>query len=414
MDISKYDVYAYQIMQYLITSYHYQVIHIKQHKDDIWLANAEQEMYPVIRLSSKATIGILNDKEYIRNVHQAILSLLHREGPILIFNTNPNSTPIDDLICTQICIQPGSIDDKKIVEEFPELANIVKDVDDLQAEFINITRTIEEAQLLIQEKSIARTKSRMKPTMTKVILGVFTVYALLTFGFTFLVDNRVAGWVAMGAYYKMNIIAAHEYWRFLTSIFVQGDIVVFAFHAYALFQIGKMCEPIYKKREYLMIFIIGCVVGNMCLLIGSGNTIGFGFGAGIFSISGAYLAAVFEDGSYKHPFIRLPLAKILILDIVVCILPGLSFMSHIGGFLIGLLLGFAFLKNVSWRKLRKHAIFASVILLSVLSYFSIRVNTVSPLNISFDSDVVDIYWNTEMHSYAKHLQECYNIVYRLE
>lgn len=414
MDISKYDIYAYQIMHYLITRYQYQVIQIKQYKDDIWLANAQHEAYPVIRLSSKVNAGVLSDKEYIRNVHQAILSLLHREGPILIFNTNPNSGPINDLVCTQICIQPGSINDQIIANEFPELASVVQDVEDLQEEFANLTRTIEEAQLEMQEESIVRTKKRLKPTITKVILSICTVYALLTFCFTFFVDNRVAGWVAMGSYYKMNIIAAQEYWRLITSTFVQGDIVVFAFHAYALYHIGRMCEPIFKKREYFAIFMLGSIVGNVFLLIGSGNTIGFGMGAGIFSISGAYFAAVFEDGSYKHSFIRIPLTKILILDIVVCVLPGLSIMSHIGGFCIGLLLGFVYLKNDSWKRLRRHATYASAILLGVLGLFAVNIDTITPINKSFDSDVINIYSNTPMHGYANYLSECYNTIYRLE
>ena len=87
MQISEYDLFAYQLLHYLVVQQHYRIVRVQQHKDDLWLMNENHQVYPVIRISSSGNAGTFADTDYVRNVHRIILNLMHREGPMLIYQS---------------------------------------------------------------------------------------------------------------------------------------------------------------------------------------------------------------------------------------------------------------------------------------------------------------------------------------
>lgn len=413
MELSLNDIYSYQVVHYLVTCYQYQIIRVKQYKDDIWLANANASMYPVIRISNKLeTISM--DEEYIRNVHRTILNLIQREGELLSIATNEESEVNDSLFMKQIKVTPDGVNDKAILKVFSDLDHIVHRVDNTQQEFANLTRSIEEAQMRLQKEALKRTKRKLRPSATILIIVCCVLYGLILFGFTFLFENRMAGWVALGAYYKMNVVAAHEYWRLLSSGFLYGDVIILAFHMYVLYQVGRLCEPIFQKKWYFAIFVISIFVGNLCMLIGESNVIGLGAGAGILGVSGAFLASVINNKSYRHPLMKISLYKLCILDVLVCLLPGVSIMAQIGGLLCGFLLGIVCLPSDTWKDVRYHARNACFGFIAFLSFLGLQVQDVHSVNKEFDEDIVAIFIHTPMDGYARYLQACYNNVYEME
>ena len=36
MQISEYDLFAYQLLHYLVVQQHYRIVRVQQHKDDLW------------------------------------------------------------------------------------------------------------------------------------------------------------------------------------------------------------------------------------------------------------------------------------------------------------------------------------------------------------------------------------------
>ena len=104
MEFNKYDLFAYQIMEYLISERNYQIVRVMQHKNDIWLINPQAENFPVVRIASSHE-QMLN-VEYLRNVHVVLLDMIHREGRLVVFQTDPQAEPIHNEEIIEVYCEP--------------------------------------------------------------------------------------------------------------------------------------------------------------------------------------------------------------------------------------------------------------------------------------------------------------------
>lgn len=414
MNINKYDLFAYQILQYLVTKHHYQVVRVQQHKDDIWLMNATQDTYPVIRISSMSNADTLADTSYIRNVHRVILDLIHREGPIMIFNTNPESTPVDNVVMTQIRITPQGISDERILAIFHDIDHVVHESDDIQKEMVSLSKSVEEAELLQQKDASAKARHRNRPIVTYVWIALCVVISLAAIVFSYYINDQSAGLIASGAYYKMNIVAAYEYWRLFTAGFLHSDPLTLLLNVYALFLVGRVCERSYHKPQYVTILVVSIVIGNLCMLIGNENSIALGVGGGVTGVLGAYLVILIESHAIRLSIVRLSLFKIVWMTMIIALLPGVSLLAMLGGLVSGVLLGILFVINEGWKTLKRHTMIAGALLTVALLYTASQIRLVEPLAKEIDARVVDVYRHTYLNSYGEYLQRSYQQQYRME
>lgn len=414
MEVSKYDVYAYQILHYLVTSHQYQIVRIEQHKEDLWLANPKQEAYPVIRISSKRMEDMNENIAYLRSVHRKILDMIHREGHLLLLNTCPDCFLLDNPFIKQIRIAPNSVSDPLILQTFHHLAGVAHDVEDANEEMARLARSIEETQLQQQKKFISQVKRQLRPDITIGVMIICTLYALLTFIISMANGSSVASWIAVGAYYKMNVVAAHEYWRLLSAGFLHADIVVLVFSMFALYQVGKYCEPLFTKWQYIVLLLGSIFSGYVCMLIGNANAVAYGISSGVWGLSGAYIVTVIGNGNYHLPMIRRLMMRVLVLDLFIWMLPGMSFLGDIGGMVFGMVLAMSFVKNKKWPSLRTHAKAAGSLLFASFCILGLSVNQVSPTQTALDMEIVHIFEETPLQAYAHYLKACYNKQYRLE
>lgn len=414
MELNQYDLYAYQILHYLVIQKQYQVVRVEQCKDDLWVMNALQDKYPVIRISSKSNAGTLSDTDYIRNVHRLILNLIHREGPMMILNTNPDSLPIENDTLTQVRITQDAVSDEGLLATFAELGSIIHSVEDPQQELIQLSKEVEEAQLKRRKELLDRTAKKRVPKLTIAVILLCVVYALAALVLTVLIQDINIATIAAGGYYKMNVVAAHEYFRLVTSGFLHTDMISLCFNMYALYLIGKYVEQLFTKGEYLLILLTSIIVGNLCMLIGSPNGIGMGIGGGIFGLTGAYLCILIKNGTIRHPVVKLSLMPILIAAFFTMLLPGISIQGHIGALASGVLLGILLDKHGRYVQLRRHAGIAGTIFLAGLLFLGFSVQRVEPLAPEVDGRIVAVYHNTPMEAYGKYLERCYQAQYEKE
>ncbi|MGX8851324.1 rhomboid family intramembrane serine protease [Amedibacillus sp. YH-ame10] len=414
MDFNKYDMFAYQVIDYLVTKHEYQVIRVQQHKEDIWLMNAQQTKYPVIRISSKSNDSTLADSEYIRNAHRSILDLIQREGPIMIFNTNPECTPIENTFLTQIKVTPNGVSDESILSTFHELDSIVHESDDYEKEIVSITKEIEEVQHKRQVKFYEKLQARTRPKTTYVVMAICVLLSLASYAFSFYIQDEMSTLVAFGAFYKMNIVAAYEYFRLLSAGFLHQDPIILAINMFVLYSIGKACEHCFKRWQFISILLLSIVVGNLFLLVAEANALALGMGDGVFGLLGAYFIVLVLKGTMKHPFVKLSFLRLAIFGSILILLPGLSYHAYLGGFVCGVVLGILYSNSEKIAQLKKHVMSASLILLVGVTYLGMKTTTIEPLDKEFDASIVNIYRNTALNKYADYLQKCYNKQYRME
>ena len=411
MQVSEYDLYAYQLLHYLVVQQQYRVVRVQQHKDDLWLMNEQNSAYPVIRISSSGNAGTFADTDYVRNVHRVILNLMHREGPMLILNTNPGSSPVHNAFLTQICIAPQKISEPQLIRVFRGIDQVVHLVSDPDKETSTLLAQVEEAELKQQQDFIKKVRKKSIPRVTLAIMAVCTIVLVLEYILAYTGGNMDSAVVAVGGFYKMNIVAAHEYWRLLSGGFVQNGVIPFVISMYALYATGKLCEHRLGRGWYMAVFLASVILGNMAQLIAAPNAIATGMSAGIFGVAAAFLTSQLLSHTLRHPLLRIPLYNCMVILLLLALVPSVSFVADLAGILCGILFGLWIYGKQNDSLMRHHAKMALALYAVSMLVYGVAVDTVTPVDRHVDAALIRIYRHTPLNAYADYLQEHFSRQY---
>ena len=139
-------------------------------------------------------------------------------------------------------------------------------------------------------------------------------------------------------------VADGEWWRILTSAFFHLGLIHLGFNMYVLYLYGPIVERMYGRIEYAAIYLL-CAAGGSVLTIlvdprqfaaGASGAI-FGIIGLLFAVSRRHHAVVGREGRAMMGGIGSYLVFLLIFTFVV---PGISWTGHLGGLIVGAVLGF--------------------------------------------------------------------------
>lgn len=178
-----------------------------------------------------------------------------------------------------------------------------------------------------------------------VCVGLFAVDALLSQGATlgggFLGGS--VGPLGLANLISGEAVARGEWWRILTSAFFHLGLVHLAFNMYVLYLYGQLVEQMYGHVEYAVIYLL-CAAGGSVLTIlvdptqraaGASGAI-FGLVGMLFVVARRHHAVLGREARSVAAGVGSYLIFLLIFTFVV---PGISWTGHIGGLLVGGLLG---------------------------------------------------------------------------
>jgi membrane associated rhomboid family serine protease len=147
-----------------------------------------------------------------------------------------------------------------------------------------------------------------------------------------------------------NSPAPNQWWRFIVPIFLHGGIIHIAFNLLLQLTLGRDVEKLIGSIRFFIVYfaagIFGFVLGGNFAATGIAST---GASGSLFGI----LAITLLDLLYNWSIRPSPGKELLfiLIDIVIAfvlgLLPGLDNFSHIGGFLMGLVLGVCILRSPS-------------------------------------------------------------------
>jgi rhomboid protease GluP len=140
------------------------------------------------------------------------------------------------------------------------------------------------------------------------------------------------------------LIAAGEYWRLLTSMFLHIGIMHLAFNAYALVVLGTELERLYGPGRFLAIYLISGLFGSLASYAFS-YSLAAGASGAVFGLIGALAAFFLVHRERLGAYGRTRLANIAFLVAVNLFFgftqTGIDNLAHMGGLLAGLALGWA-------------------------------------------------------------------------
>ena len=141
-------------------------------------------------------------------------------------------------------------------------------------------------------------------------------------------------------------LGASEPWRFLTSAFLHdpSSLLHIGFNMYALWVLGQFLEPVLGRWRFLAAYLLAAVGGSVTLLLlaspdaQSWVTGAYGASGAVFGMFGIVLVVLRRlkrDG-------RSILVVLVINAALPFFVPNIAWQAHVGGFLVGLLIGVAF------------------------------------------------------------------------
>lgn len=393
-DQKQYNAWMLELANYFVNEYEYQIITISQNQSEMWLVNPKQISNPIMLITSKS----LKELE-----HANILK--HRQSLSAVFNVKPiglNLSVVQDPEYSNqenIVVGPSFVSDKTILNQFPNVNMILNKSSNPERSFTRavtgLRRTLRKTQKQARRKLLPVTTA-----VTAIIVAVFILSRILQARG---IQLEVVA-VMLGAYYKPFIVDAGEYWRLLTSGFLHVDFFHILMNMLALRNLGTIMERVIGSKKFIFTLITGIIFGNVFVFILDEGTIGLGLSGGLFALMGALIVYLYETGAFKNRRMVSQIANIILINVLISMLPGVSFAAHLGGFQVGIILGFVYSKRNDWEFIRK----AGKILLvtmSVALLFIMFQHAYSEPYALLEQEVVKGWYEIGWKSYAQRLAQ---------
>jgi rhomboid protease GluP len=175
---------------------------------------------------------------------------------------------------------------------------------------------------------------KYKPTYILIAINIAVyIYTSILSGNFLVTKTNVAA-----TYGQFNIIVFQGYYyQLITSIFVHATLLHIAGNMIFLFIFGTRSEKIFSLPQYLAIYLLGGLVGNLLtLFLMDPYTISLGASGAIFAIFGACI--IYERKAYRQSL----LGAIVYVGFMLLISTGIGVnnWAHLGGLGLGLLIGY--------------------------------------------------------------------------
>lgn len=136
-----------------------------------------------------------------------------------------------------------------------------------------------------------------------------------------------------------------EYWRLLTSMFVHGGLIHVGANMYFFWSLGPIAERIYGRWRFLWIYLLTGLASSVASLAIHPYSVSVGASGAIFGVVGALVFPFYRKRVVLPPAAMKAMMRNLVMIIVINLLigaavPMIDNAAHLGGLLMGLLLGF--------------------------------------------------------------------------
>ena len=179
-----------------------------------------------------------------------------------------------------------------------------------------------------------------------ICVALFAVDAYLSNGAT-LGGGMFGGAVGpLGAENLINAysVAQGQWWRIFTSAFFHLGPIHLAFNMYVLYLYGQIAERMYGRLEFAIIYLLCAAGGSVLTILVDPDQSAAGASGAIFGIVGLLFVVSRRHHAVLGREARTMMAGIgsylIFLLVFTFIVPNISWTGHLGGLIVGAILGF--------------------------------------------------------------------------
>lgn len=346
----------YRLAYHLVANYGYEVLHIDEKQEEIWLEKLENKTSKVIRFVQQG----FDWKNYLKRDIAIVFQKTKAMKRLLpgkhveIHNVYISAySPIDDWEMLKkpmklneknpLTMQVYYLDEQHYNEEqekfkkavgAPQLETDNQIPDVPEEECINQYKTFLTGTLYDKRDEVKKVLSFGKPFFTYLLLIMNVIL------FIFLEINggseNIENLIQYGASFNPAIIDG-EWWRIVSSMFLHIGMLHLFMNMLALFYLGTTAERIYGSWRFLVIYFLAGIGGGLASFAFTVN-VSAGASGAIFGLFGALL---FFGLTYKKIFFQTMGKGLLILigiNVVFgFVVPQIDNGAHLGGLIAGFL-----------------------------------------------------------------------------
>ncbi|HEY7332091.1 MAG TPA: rhomboid family intramembrane serine protease [Candidatus Limnocylindria bacterium] len=166
------------------------------------------------------------------------------------------------------------------------------------------------------------------------LLSQFTTFDLMSFGGPLVEAGAVFG----------PAVADGEWWRLITSAFLHLGLLHLAFNMYALWLFGPIMEQLYGHVEFAVIYVLCALGGSVLTILLQPESAAAGASGAIFGLFGLAFVVSRRRHLILGPQARAIISQVgtlLVLNLFITFIAAdrISWTGHVGGLLVGALLG---------------------------------------------------------------------------
>ncbi|HSY36016.1 MAG TPA: rhomboid family intramembrane serine protease [Acidobacteriaceae bacterium] len=196
---------------------------------------------------------------------------------------------------------------------------------------------------LAQELAARRSRSPYTITVALIVINVLVFLAMVANGVSLTqpTTRDVLNW---GGDFGPATVAAHQWWRLLTSCFVHFGIIHIGMNMYVLYLIGPFIQTVFGRMRYLLIYFIAGLAGSIVSVWVHPMAVGAGASGAIFGLYGAVFGFLLIKRRSLNPAATKSIGKsagiFILYNVVYGSMSGTTDLSaHLGGLLAGFLAG---------------------------------------------------------------------------
>ena len=135
-------------------------------------------------------------------------------------------------------------------------------------------------------------------------------------------------------------LAQQGYYRMVTYAFLHGGIYHLMMNMGSLYNLGSFVEDYQGTAKYLATAAVSLVLSALAVVhLSPAGTVTVGFSGVIFGIFGGFASIILRHGSGQYESKLALIGRMLLPNIIISFMPGVSWQGHLGGFVGGFVVG---------------------------------------------------------------------------
>ena len=136
-----------------------------------------------------------------------------------------------------------------------------------------------------------------------------------------------------------------EYYRLLTGAFMHASLQHILANMYSFYNLGSYCEHFTTRMKYI-VALIASLIGSSLMVLNYSNPQVYtvGFSGVVFGVLGFYAVCLYKNDGRLDEYEKNYLIRVILSNVIVSLMPGVSWQGHLGGFIGGFISALILLK----------------------------------------------------------------------